>query len=513
MNIFSTSVISYVSYLLCLTLFVYLVFLATFGLDLLDSGFVLSFVGRLKSGQILYKDFDIVRPFGNIIFWDLLLKIFSHNLKYVFLTSRILFIGEILAIAFMCVNIFSLNDKKNLFLPYFIIIFLTVSHNFNIMPWHTVDGIFFGIITIYFSKQKYYFTSIFFGLLCISTKQSFYFFGIISILQNIYFFYKNNFKTQKKDWIYSALGFALFIFIIYKYQLFQNYHIFFKQINSSSNASQLIESGVKSYFFKSTIPNILYVATLLIIFFEKKYLQRTKILKISGFILALIYVLPYFYTSQFFYTNQFLVLLFVIFIKIKKEDKTGYLLFLLAWSSSLSWGYNQPTFLIGAVFFYLFHSDFKEKILIIICFSILGMMLGLRILYPYFNKGILNEKYILCTDLPVISGIYMPVSVYNYYKEGMELKIKYKNVIFIPGSPLLDVITNSYENRASWEMDVEYPSYKNDFLNQKNKSLKYLLDKSPIIPFENGFFISTFTKEIKASKTKIDSSNYFYIYK
>ncbi|MGV4415014.1 hypothetical protein [Chryseobacterium sp. T1] len=141
-------------------------------------------------------------------------------------------------------------------------------------------------------------------------------------------------------------------------------------------------------------------------------------------------------------------------------------------------------------------------------------MFTLRILYPYFNVNFFKTNYVFSKDIPIISGIYLSKETNDYCKEAYNLRKKYKKVVYLPGSPLLDVISNTYNNRASWEMDVEYPNFEKDIKNMiKSNSVYYIIDKKPAISINHAYFKSTFTSKVIENKTKVDSTNYFYIYK
>lgn len=54
--------------------------------------------------------------------------------------------------------------------------------------------------------------------------------------------------------------------------------------------------------------------------------------------------------------------------------------------------------------------------------------------------------------------------------------------------------------------------YKDDQSDLKNNNLiTFAVDKNPKLPIEEGFYKSSFTKDILKSKKVIDSTHYFYI--
>ena len=59
------------------------------GFDVLDSGYILSLSKKINDGQVIYKDFDYVRPFGTPVFWALILKPFYGIQNHFFILCRI----------------------------------------------------------------------------------------------------------------------------------------------------------------------------------------------------------------------------------------------------------------------------------------------------------------------------------------------------------------------------------------------------------------------------------------
>ncbi|MGV0939596.1 hypothetical protein [Empedobacter sp. ULE_I140] len=496
-------------FLLCFLTVFYVIFSSIYGLDNIDSGFILSFIGRIDAGQTLYKDFDLVRPFGNVIFWDLLLKVISKDSHYLLLISRFIFVLESLLISFFLMKIANVTQYYKI---YTLLIFFLFIHYFNLMPWHTVDGIFFGVIAIYFCQRKYFLSSIILSLIAASSKQSFYIFAAFTIAVNLVLLYKNGYKIKKKDFLFFLFTILCIVFISYKYDLFNNFNLFIQQTSNSSSLKQLFQAGVKTYFFNTTLKNILFLVFLIFVWFYNSTSFTTILFYISAFTLFITYLSPINQHIPANYINILFVYFVVLFIKFKKVNISGLLIIVIAWCSSLSWGYNSPIFLIGYIFLYIFKDYLTYRFLLIGCILTLSVFSYIRLMHPYFNKNFEQTPYVYCNDLPIVSGIFMPQEIYLNYKEGITISKKYKKVIFIPGNPMMDIMTKSYYNRASWEMDVEFPSNKIDKSTRDN-SVTFAIDKNPAIRFDDGFFKSTYTSTIIKTRSKIDSTKSYYIYK
>lgn len=477
-------------------------FFCIYSIDTIDSGFILSFIGRLDNGQILYRDFDIVRPPGSIILWDIILSFIPKNWEYLFIFTRVLLLIEIFFISYLLYHSFLKNTNKLMIG----ILFISILHTFPLMPWHTIDGILFGTLAIYSFRKKWFLLSILFAIISASTKQSYYAFAFVFSLISFYFFIKKPLIT-KIERAYITLLSVFLVFIIWKYKLHETYTAQILQITSSSNFQQFIDAGIKSYFFGRIRYNILFIFFLGIIYFEKK-LHIKYYFYISTILILFVFYTEILNNTFFISSNVLLVFLFVLYIKLNKKTPV-FFLFVLAWCSSLSWGYNKPMFLVISIYIILFNKYIHTYIHTVILLSILSPILYQRMLSPYMQQNFFKKDYIFASDIPVVSGIFMEKDTYIYFKETMYLNKKYNNPIFLPANPLGDVITNYYPLRASWEMDVEMVSDGKI----PNDNHYYIVDKKPIVEFREGFFKSSLTKEIISSKTKIDSTKFMYIYK
>ena len=141
--------------------FLYLVFISVYSVNQFDLGYQLSMIIRIKSGQVIYKDFDYIRPFFSIIFWDSILKLIPISSDFLILISRVFTIVESFIICHIIQRLFFENSgiQTNIFL---LICFL---HTFPIMPWHTIDGIFFSVLSLFFYKKKWHLSALILSLI------------------------------------------------------------------------------------------------------------------------------------------------------------------------------------------------------------------------------------------------------------------------------------------------------------------------------------------------------------
>jgi len=129
-------------FLVCVPLLCHLLF-SQFGLSLSDDGFTLAYSRRILEGQVPHRDFIIIRPaFSPLLHTPLVL----FGGAYTFWLSRFFVWVELASIAWAWL-IFAQNclgtDLKTYETLYFALLFFVSStHSFPIMAWHTLDGLF-----------------------------------------------------------------------------------------------------------------------------------------------------------------------------------------------------------------------------------------------------------------------------------------------------------------------------------------------------------------------------------
>lgn len=473
-----------------------------YSIDIVDSGFVLSLVGRLSLNQEIYKDFDYVRPFETPILWHNLLGFFPTNFPYLIIICRILVILQAVFSSYLAAKIMDVKHLK-----FYVIIFtVSILHIFPIMPWHTLDGIMFSLISIYLLKKKLYASAIAIALFAALTKQSFYPFCLIMWPVTLYL-WSRNFVFYKKDiYLFLSLVF-IFCLILIKYNIIQNFSDLLSQLDSSSSGETFLNVAVFSFFFANIYLNIIFVSIILTLLFYPRLTQKVIFYIIS--ILMLLFYISFLTKGNYFYVNQLSLLLFVVALRFTRNIYI-YLLFLVSWCSAISWGYNIAIFLLLVLFVSFFHNLMNKKKVIFFSFTIVFIMSIARILYPYGSQSVKNVKYEYVSNMPVISGLWITKSTYEYFNESLQLEKKYKSVVFLPANPLIDVMTNKFPGRASWEMDIENPTYKKY---SYSKPAVFVIDRRPFVNDTVGFYKSSITNRVVLSKNKIDSTKFFIIYK
>lgn len=180
-----------------------------FGLNPTDDGYTLALCRRVLEGELPHIDFITIRPAGSA-FLHLPIVVFGQN--YAIYLSR-LFVW--FQFAFISVATITLSERLLKFRLNFLVKFLLATlaiflmvHNFPIMAWHTVDGMFIVCLGLIFatrtnSKAKFvgYFL-IGFSYLC---KQNFFFIAIGTP------FILGNWRNWK-NWLSLALPGFVYLF-------------------------------------------------------------------------------------------------------------------------------------------------------------------------------------------------------------------------------------------------------------------------------------------------------------
>lgn len=478
----------------------YFVFICTYTVDQWDLGFIPSMIGRLQEGQIIYKDFDYVRPFFGLAFWDYLLKFIPVTSEYFILISRFLVVIQTLIISVVIQRIM-LEKVRFDVTVLFSILFL---NTFPILPWHTIDGIFFGVLSLYFYKRKWFLSTLVFLVFTGLVKQSFFIFSagvFLVILKDIY----KNFKVEKKDLLLFITSALFLLLIIYQYHIIENAQIFWKQVFNLSVAGGFYENAIAPYLYESKLTLLLVVCFLIFLYFlkiDKKYLDAALLLIFS---LSVIY--PFFNNGQYVGIRTLFLILFVLFLKYDIQNRLVFFLLLLGWSAAISWAGNNPIFLIFILLFILINRT--QLVLYFLVVSMVSFSVC-RLKYTYQSDSILSTPFIFTKNIPSVSGLLISENDYEYILEANSIFSEYKHVIFLPGSPILDVIHGSFVNRASWQLDVEYPSWKSDF--SKLEKNIFAVDNKQIKIFNEGFYKSSFAVEIVRTRKEIKKTKYFTIY-
>ncbi|MES2566579.1 MAG: hypothetical protein V4565_06920 [Bacteroidota bacterium] len=543
------SAIKKTNYLLLFIVFVisYFFIYGFYGYSDGDDGYVLAFSWRVFQGEIPYRDFISVRPPLTFLFHALPLYIIPDNYQIIF--ERFLFYVLMALSSLFCslslTNVFKQNFHIN---PYLMatVGFVFSVHNFLPMPWYTVDGIFFASLGIFLLVRFSSLYSIVFGMLFLFfsalCKQPFYlmpFAGIAFII----LVYRDWKKTIVAIFCLIILM-CIFLYILYYLKALKG---FLSLTTGSTKLNDLLAAGVFSYLRVYSLYIIITIGFWIIaqrLSDMKKFSRITELVPYFFISFLLFYPLAHFGYSvlykgivydpvhSFGYEGilaSFLfilsVFLFILKFKIEKSWISLFFLTLLSWCSSISWGIQSPVLFSTPLLFSFFLISNKyfniKNITQLVKYT---LSIGTFTYYVAYQKPSCNPirrdlVYEISDIFPKLNHIKVGKDIYNKYHEFKSLTNKYgSNFKTLPGMPLSNYLTNTKSPISlDWVSNGETNNHNEDVLKTLvQQNVVVFVEKKPqLITVLNtkDRFNSSVTYHIKSNWIKIDSTQYFEIYK
>jgi len=531
--------------LFLLVVIVYFFLYGPVGYDDADTGYTLALSWRIFHGEIPYRDFILVRPPLSPLFHALLLYFIPDNYQIIFdrFLFYILFAISSLFATFSLQNVFHLKEKN--IDPYLLATagFVFSVHYFQVTGWHAIDGVFFGSIGIVFLTRFESFTAIIFGILFLFLsalcKQPFYLMPFAGIVY-VHFVHRKWVKT-----IVSSLTLLACVGILF--MIFQELGIlknFLSLTIGSTKLTTLISVGFIHYIHLSTayfiIPFIMWIVV-------RKFLNN----KYKTFYLS---VIPYFFittlclipiytlfsvliikrdVSNFYYLDligniffDIIIIFLLLNFIMQKNYLTLILLITLSWCSSISWSHLNPAFFsVPLIFGFLLISkeyfavkNIKNLLMYTLFLGTITYFCALQ--KPYANPLRKDIIYSLDNLFPKLKNIKVGKNTYEKYHEFDALVKKYgTNFKTLPGMPLSNYLTNTNSPiNIDWVFNAETGKYNNQIIKtlQDKNTIIFMEKKPAFISVTNSIedmFNSWVTYYIKTNWQKIDSTNYFEIYK
>lgn len=444
-------------FIVCLAVICHLLF-SSYGFNPTDEGFVLSTSNRLLHGQIPHIDFSSVRPVG-YAFLHIPELLFSKN--YVYLISRFEFWLEQVLIAFLWIRFLLVVTKNEIgtLSKYLlvIIVFILNVHYFPCYALHTVDGLFMCIIglNIIISNKKYNYLGFLFIGFAALCKQNFILFLPFSIL-----FY--NKKNSVLNTIIGLLPIVMYVSIISILGGFDNLS------TQLTTHHEIIAVGIISY-----IKSRLFFAGLLLFAFI--FFINNKLVNLFSLFIIIAICCYALVTNRIHEKFSFLlfgITLGCLLITIIKKQNIYFKLFstslLLAWSVSISVGYNSPILFIGGnialVIFYLVEEnkiDTKQQKWILISIVIPLAM----VFYHVRTNNIYREtpaKTLIYKLDNIVDGAYGIKTNRNTFKVLVELdllKKSHPNLIVLPDFTACNILHSHHSKiRTEWCNKTEIPN-------------------------------------------------------
>jgi hypothetical protein len=114
-----------------------------------DDGFVLAQSWRILNGEIPHLDFTTPRPAGSALL-HLPAMFFPFG---TFAVSRLIVSFQLVVIAWLSVDLLMKGTRPWAKIPYFLVVFALNVGVFPIMAWHTIDGIFLAVVSMWLIQR------------------------------------------------------------------------------------------------------------------------------------------------------------------------------------------------------------------------------------------------------------------------------------------------------------------------------------------------------------------------
>ncbi len=165
-----------------------------YGMDTTDFGFFYGYPWRIVVGETPYRDFMYINPALPLYWHSIWMSLAPESWQV--LAGKLVFWLEMLAASwFGALFLARIFDFKKLGLPpalMAVVSFVWGVHSFPAMPWHTVDGVFFGSAGLYAAVCGFPFLAGILSMASLLTKQSFLFMPIATIVVVFFLRERNN---------------------------------------------------------------------------------------------------------------------------------------------------------------------------------------------------------------------------------------------------------------------------------------------------------------------------------
>jgi len=520
--------------------FIYTLLFGRYGFEDSDSGFIVGLGWRILNGELPYRDFYYVRPplspclsaFFLYVLPEYGQLFYIRFLTYVIMLLTILMTTDVLDKFY---NFKELNLNKYLFS---IISFFILSIGHLDFQWPTTDGIFFAILGLWIlvSYKDNFFLVVLAGILFALSALAKQNFMTIPVLALIF-----TFLTYGKK-----LGVLVFFGIIINFLIFYLWldsnslvELFINQTTGVTSVKDLIKAGFLNYFISDkALLGLVSLISIILMFVHRFYNKFFNIKFISFLILCTIVLINLSYiiytqTSgkliRFDLTFPVIVTLYFIYLFVSKKEKlkNHYILaflFAIAWSSSISWGYNTPILffipiLFGIIFILSKHYKFLNSYKYNLAFIVLIIVYSIPYnLFPYRDKPIwlLHSNAVEISDKAAF--IITNKNIIAKHKELSKLLKDYPKSTVLPSVPLAYYLNNLNNNfKIDWAMDVEAGYDIDGLIKNINECCQYCIVEKKLFgqPIgKSGKFYSSITDYVINNFTLIDNKNQFFdIYK
>lgn len=490
----------------------YFIVYGRYGFSDTDDGFMTGIAWRVSKGETIYKDFIHVRtPLSPSIHAAVMHLV---PINYYIITERALFYIIILSYSYLATVVLrKVFQSDNSLLEhgwiYTSAFFVFSVHNFPPLAWYTIDGVFFSVVGTYFLfviRKISWATSIIAATLLIAsalTKQSFYLMPLVGCA------YLCVVRRKMRDvGAYMATcAVLLFVFVL------ELKHIgiltsFLNQTRDQTHIKDAIHSSVIVY----TSEGGKYLGYCLLFWFCARVvvpmlparlrfmsvLEKRLIVFLGIFFsLNMLYVARNVFHSEVAWVPQmdigysqamFLIAAYFTVEEIRQNLYRGasfFVLMMIAWSASISWGYQTPLLfsaplVFGVVRMARRYGDLNvpssKVALLVLSFGI--VVFAACNLYPYRDlDGRLHDHRDLGKLTPRLSGIIAGDKSCAKLTEFLNLQRKYGDrFITLPSFTTSHFITGTINPApADWLLNADVASKSNEIFSHLNSDDLYAI--------------------------------------
>jgi len=524
--------------MICLLLpVIYFLAYGFYGLSDTDQGYIQGLAWRVYQGEVPYKDFVYVRP---------PLSLYLHLLGITFpmpvLLSRLFFYLSCGLTVWLCTrSIQAYFDFQPIGISPMIfaaISYVFVVHNFPPMPWHTTDGLLFASLGIYLISTSKKMWISYLGLMAILMaafcKQSFYPLILIGPVL-VMFLKKRPFAIRVNLFYLLTIAIILMGLKIFAGEWLQ---LFIGQTTGVTEIRDFIYVGIIKY----GKPLLLLILPVLIVWRLQqdfilpnswKYLPAAVYWLFFGGLLGLhvfkaltdkVYVPPSFGLSQ----SMFLLAIGVA-IRGTWINTRAYTLLLallvVAWCSSLSWGYATPMlFFTPVIFAFLFmlYDELEFRVPRFFYGMILILLVWVyALLYQYPYRASAREETVFHAGeiFPKLKGIKVGAYMCLKGEELAQLHATYgSNYTVLPSFPLAHFLTDtSNPIKVDWAHNIELGGKHKvpDIIDEMHADAEYVFIERDKIEeaYDTTKYGSLLSRHVVHNWEQVEVGKYFIVYK
>lgn len=542
----------------------YSILYAPLGFEDTDTGFIIAFGHRVAAGEIPYRDFYYIRPPLSALFSGLLVKLIPYEAQVLHIRQLFYFYVSIivlLTISAVRLTGVALNKKETA--SVFVVSYVISVHNFPPMIWHTIDGLFWSAIALFFIAKTvsakehgslYLFLAGIASAFAALTKQSYYFLPLLLVLAitihnrsflayerklklhpfligvaapALLFLYWLNQNNLIGDFLFQTKGAGLIDFIkagflAYPYSIFTSWPTLIAFALSIFYGLYLYKFGKKNLFADALNGIVIIWCAVYIALNIYKTVNASEALN-PIFSLR-------FDTALFISTFAWSAYNLIKLHNCNHIDENAQLNFhkisalglLISWMSSISWGYMTPALYFTPISLIAAQALKQNSIIIsrIGRASVLILLICISIsnLKPYRDESVGHLSKDLGEISERVSGIYSTSQTFDKYKELKELLLKLgcDKTAVLPSQPLAHYLFGCKNPlRADWEMDAENAySFDSEFNKLKQDADFALVLNEKTFAFEGSQkYQSTLTHMVEKQLPILAKTRYYTIYK